>query len=131
MLCPTFETQIVLDSINPFIINNSSKTSGDITISTISTPFGFNLTFNQYSPGIISGNTEKVTDTINTMIPSITLQINGTQTVILITLTNGQQKITEVILGQYKLKIIYTYTCNHRQHYWTILNISLSDKNLS
>ena len=123
MLCPNFERQIILDSINPFIINNTPNTSGDITISTITTPLGFNLTFNQYSTGIISGNTDKVTETINTIIPTITLQINDTITVILIALTNGQQKMTEVILGQNKLKIIYLQALKNqlRKHFLSSL----------
>ena len=134
MYCPPcpplpIQTQITLQSINPYIINNTSDTNLQINITTTTKPNGFNLLFNQNETHLILGNTDKATQTYLDLIPSIRLQINingNSNTLVLNTLDNGTVQSTQIKINIYNLKIIYTYVCNNKQHYWTILNIYLN-----
>ena len=78
---------------------------------------------------IILGNTDRATQNYLDLIPSIRLQINingNINTLVLVTLDNGSEKSTQITINNYIFKITYTYVCNNRQHYWTILNIYLN-----
>ena len=124
----SFQTEIILQSINPYIKTTLTEIPTQIQISTTSKPDGFNLIFTQLENNLILGNTDKASQTYLDLIPTIRLQINFNNDIaylVLNSLDNGTQSTTQIQIGDYLLQIIYTYVCNNRQHYWTILNIYL------
>lgn len=124
----SFQTEIILQSINPYIITTLTEIPTQIQISTTSKPDGFNLIFTQLENNLILGNTDKASQTYLDLIPTVRLQINFNNDIaylVLNSLDNGTQFTSQIQIGDYLLQIIYTYVCNNRQHYWTILNIYL------
>ena len=67
----SFQTEIILQSINPYIITTLTEIPTQIQISTTSKPDGFNLIFTQLENNLILGNTDKASQTYLDLIPTV------------------------------------------------------------
>ena len=102
------KTEIVLESINPYIITTLTEIPNPIQITTTSKPYGFNLLFNLLQNNLIIGNTDKASQIYLDLIPSVRLQINLENDIsylVLNSLVNGTQSTTQIKIGNYLLKV--------------------------